>query len=372
MVLLELTGFESFRDLRNNSNLYFLWGVPNGRFSEFFTLALSIFFITDTHTQTYHVVPIIVAFTGIIVGIFSKIFKTETQEQKMYFKLLYSLVTFSFAIAMLAAFLNLRFMSYFWAFFGLNSLDFRRFSYLLPFVNYTALAVSLLLIYQNLKKLCNSQFAKTICIFIVSMVTIAMFSFAPNAVSYYDNINRVFHTNKASYPTYSEFYDTELFSRIENFILNEYGLKKSEYKTGCLGLNPAAATYNRFHTIDGFVQTYSIEYWKAFRKIIQGELEKNKQLDGFFNWGSKCYLLANELHADTPPTQINELAFNWEAYYNIGGRFLFSSVPIAESALAATPSTDENLVYMNYTPVFVKEFHGKSHKIYLHKINIVC
>jgi hypothetical protein len=71
--------------------------------------------------------------------------------------------------------------------------------------------------------------------------------------------------------TYSQFYSTNLFKNIENFISKD----KKTYKVISIGMHPAIAIYNGFYTLDGYSTFYDLKYKYKFRKIIAPELEKN-------------------------------------------------------------------------------------------------
>ena len=139
-------------------------------------------------------------------------------------------------------------------------------------------------------------------------------------------INIPFNTDE---PTFKQFYDEELFNEIERFLGD-----KKQYKIICLGLHPAVAFYNGFYTLDGYFPTYSLEYKHKFREIIAEELEKSEENRKYFDyWGNRCYLFSSELRGflfeKNSNTKITNLSINIPALKNMGGKYIFSSVEIA-------------------------------------------
>jgi hypothetical protein len=63
-----------------------------------------------------------------------------------------------------------------------------------------------------------------------------------------------------------------------------------------LGLQPAAALYSGFYTIDGYLTNYPLEYKHKFNAIIEKELAKNTIARDFFkNWGGVVVILSAEI-----------------------------------------------------------------------------
>ncbi|MGG3195280.1 DUF6044 family protein, partial [Priestia aryabhattai] len=96
--------------------------------------------------------------------------------------------------------------------------------------------------------------------------------------------------------------------------------------------------------------------------IIAKELEKNKQLKKYYDeWGSRCYIFVNELGKTYEFTKdqnikVRHLQLNTNQFKEMGGRYIFSSVPILNAK-------DNNLSLL-------KEFNHKESawKIYLYQV----
>lgn len=131
-------------------------------------------------------------------------------------------------------------------------------------------------------------------------------------------------------PTMREFFAEEQFTEIKEYI----GLSQNAYRVASIGLHPAIAQYNGFYTLDTYNNFYPLSYKKQFRQIIEKELEKNKTIRTYFDeYGGRCYLFTDELGKHymfnkKSKKRIRNLELNIEAFKNMGGRYIFSSVPI--------------------------------------------
>ena len=97
---------------------------------------------------------------------------------------------------------------------------------------------------------------------------------------------------------FSEYFSTPLYEDVKSYI----ALPVNKYRVASIGLDPAIALYNGFHTIDGYLANYPVNYKHDFRKIIVGELEKDIKLKKSFDeWGSRCYIFVSEIENDSLP-----------------------------------------------------------------------
>lgn len=107
-----------------------------------------------------------------------------------------------------------------------------------------------------------------------------------------------------------------------------------EYRVASIGLHPAIAQYNGFYTLDSYNNFYPLSYKYQFRKIIEKELEKNKTIRTYFDeWGGRCYIFTDELgkhymFKKNTKKRLKNLELNIEVFKDMGGQFIFSSVPI--------------------------------------------
>ena len=228
--------------------------------------------------------------------------------------------------------------SYTW----LNLLNLSRFSYMAPFIWYLLLALSI----KNYLSFSQQKYKSKLVILIVS--TSLIYSIYES-----DFLNEYRKNNI----TYEEFYSQSLFEKIDNHI----GKDKKTYKVGSIGIHPSIARYNGFATIDGYLQIYSLSYKHKFRKIIEGELDKNSKLKRYYDeWGSRFYIFSSDLGKDWLNTKERnpeiDMTLNSSALYEIGARYIFSSNKISNHEL-------NNLLFEG---IFQEE--GSPWEIYLYRV----
>ncbi len=151
-------------------------------------------------------------------------------------------------------------------------------------------------------------------------------------VLFMSNEEIVYRNSKA--PTFRQFYAVKQFADIRETI----GLPMNEYRVASIGLHPAIAQYNGFYTLDTYNNFYPLSYKHRFRQIIAKELDKNAKLKTYFDtWGGRCYIFADELgkkydYRKNSKKKIRHLQLDTKIFKDMGGRFLFSSVPIMNAS----------------------------------------
>jgi hypothetical protein len=164
-------------------------------------------------------------------------------------------------------------------------------------------------------------------------------------------------TNTDEFMSFRSFFAEGLFGEIKRYI----GTDEKSYKVASLGLYPAIAQYNHFHSIDGYLPNYPLLYKHEFRKIIQGELADNDDIRIYFDyWGARCYLFDNELGLKFFITkkrslQIKEFNINCNQFKKMGGKFIISTVPIQSFQCPGSVK-------------FHRSFEDEHWKIYLYEI----
>ncbi len=195
----------------------------------------------------------------------------------------------------------------------LNTFNFARFHFLRPMIIYVLFAVALYILWKR-----GNIWRRIVKLAVIAQLCILM---SCNEEVYYRHVGA---------PSFKEFYSTALFHQVDDYI----NRPKSSYHVGSIGLHPAIAQYNGFYTLDTYNNFYPLAYKHAFRNIITQELDKNKQLGNYFDtWGGRCYLFADELgnwydFRKSSHKVIRHLQLDTRAFYNMGGRYIFSSVPI--------------------------------------------
>lgn len=196
----------------------------------------------------------------------------------------------------------------------LNIVSFWRFIVLLPFLWYIIFAVSLRVLHDRI------SWGKYV-VPLVIILQILYLAFNSDEMT----------ERMAGNPSFREFYSTELFNDIKQFI----GKDQSSYRVASIGFHPSISLYNGFYTIDGYCVNYPLEYKKRFRTIIAKELAKNKEVKNYFdNWGSRCYLFTAELPFvywrvhQKKDLKINMLELDSVALKDMGCHYIISAVEI--------------------------------------------
>lgn len=95
--------------------------------------------------------------------------------------------------------------------------------------------------------------------------------------------------------SYEDYLAVGVMEQAERLIAQRDGLHKQEYRVASLGIDPAAALYHGFYTVDGYSNNYDLEYKQAFREVIAPELLKSEYLTSYYDdWGNRCYLCSAE------------------------------------------------------------------------------
>lgn len=116
-------------------------------------------------------------------------------------------------------------------------------------------------------------------------------------------------------PSLVEYFQIDDYRKIERLISSE----KSSYSVLSYGLDPMVASFNGFQALDGYAFNYDLRYKAKFYEIIRDEI-KNTSYENYFNtWGSRVYLFAAGPRRENPN-------FNWCAGYNLGAKYVFSSI----------------------------------------------
>lgn len=139
-------------------------------------------------------------------------------------------------------------------------------------------------------------------------------------------------------PTYKEFYAVDQFHEIKDAIASS---AHPHAKVASIGIHPAVSIFNGLKALDGYTGNYPLAYKKEFAKIILPEISKEgineDTYKHFMGWGNKCYLF-NLQHKDMflrtkwlSPIPLSQVAYNWQAFKSMGGRFIISTDLITNS-----------------------------------------
>lgn len=287
---------------------------PNSR-DEYFHARLSFlhsvrltfknFFLGHTHVMTVHTLVVL----PIFLIAFYYVWRRKWWKQEKVFVFLFVL---NFLLSVWYAFWFYKgWLPLTERFHFLDTFNFARYHFLRPLVLYILFAAGLKILWEQ-----GRIWKRLIPLLIVAQVLLLTLT----------NEEIVYQKK----PTVRQFFAEEQFTEIKEHI----GLAQDDYRVASIGLHPSVAQYNGFYTLDTYNNFYPLSYKKEFRKIIEKELSKNKTIRTYFDeWGGRCYLFTDELgkhymFKKKSEKRIKNLELNIEAFKNMGGKYIFSSVPI--------------------------------------------
>ncbi|MBM7585507.1 hypothetical protein JOC86_002049 [Bacillus pakistanensis] len=295
-----------FDDEPNSRDEYFHARLTFGHSTR---LTFKNFILGHHHDMTVHTFVIL----PVMLIAFYVVFRKKLWKQEKVFVFLFAL---NFALSAWYAFWFYKgWLPLTERFHFLDTFNFARYHFLRPLVVYLIFALSLKILWFK------GRFWKmAVPILVAAQVLVVSFF----------NEEIIFH-NK---PTVKQFYAEEQFREIKEYI----GQPQETYRVASIGLHPAIAQYNGFFTLDTYNNFYPLSYKYQFRKIIAKELAKNKRIRIYFDeWGGRCYIFTDELgkhymFKKHTKKRLKNLELNIEAFMDMGGRFIFSAVPIDNAA----------------------------------------
>jgi len=197
----------------------------------------------------------------------------------------------------------------------LNMLNTARFHWLHPLLWYVALAGVLFFWRERFPK---ARYVGMLCVGVMVMQGVVIVK------------NADYLKPESPKLSWREFFAEKQFEEIKLYI----GRPQNEYRVASLGIHPSIALFNGFYCLDGYSANYKLSYHSAFRKVIAPELSKDEMLEQYFDtWGNRCYFFSSELGKDfvwtkATPRVISGLAYDWNQFADLGGRYILSAVEI--------------------------------------------
>ena len=109
--------------------------------------------------------------------------------------------------------------------------------------------------------------------------------------------------------TFNGYYDFYDYPFIKKIVGNK--------RTLSIGVDPMIAVYHNINVIDGYHNTYPVNYKKTFRKIIEPELNSNPNFRKYYdNYGSRVY--TSLYH----PQNIKNIVLNFKEAKLIGAEYV--------------------------------------------------
>lgn len=207
----------------------------------------------------------------------------------------------------------------------IKSFRFNRFGFLLPFLWFIILLISL----------------DTIARFRLLRKTIPLILCTQFLILFLANDETQHNYKKMwgledEFPSYREYLALEQFERIKTIIP-----RTNQNRVISLGLSPTIAQFHDYATLDGLFSVYNLHYKQEFRKIMEKELEKNPLIrEKYDTWGNRCYLYSDELGVENVQNcqsahdskKVYNLEINTNQIKKLGGKYIFSACEVKNSA----------------------------------------
>ena len=219
-----------------------------------------------------------------------------------------------------------------------------RVSWLLPLCWYIIFLIALDILFAKGMSLKNKLIYYLVGISSILIMCNTVYENSP----IYHNLRLMIFPETYHLMTWEEYYAEDVYTQMEDYIYQTTNEVPSEYRVVSLGINPATALYNGFYCLDGYSNLYSLDYKHEFRKIIEKELAKSDETRVYFDtWGNRCYLLNSEtgnyMNVAKESGSYKNLEFNIEQIKKMGGKYIFSAMPIDNSS-------DMNLMLLRKDP----------------------
>lgn len=294
-------------------------------------LSQTVSYITDnsTHATDYHRPMLLLLLSTIVLSLIC--YKKLASQTLKYLKYILQLFTLICSLCMIAALWSTPFVIGIRQHFGaLKSFQFSRILWLTPTLWYIILALCLGAFLQEKRALRIPQYIIAFMVLVMVGIGCLKGSFAkPNA--------QALLTKEYDTISWSDYLALGVMNQVEEYIHTEKGQQIDEYKIVSLGIDPAAALYHGFYSIDGYSNNYDLEHKHAFRKVIAPELNKNDYLKSHFDdWGNRCYLFSSQIpgyyNIQKNTFWYNELEINTKELKSMGCDYILSAAYITNSA----------------------------------------
>lgn len=138
--------------------------------------------------------------------------------------------------------------------------------------------------------------------------------------------------------SFRDYYAMGVMEQVREFLLETTGEDQEEYRVVSLGIDPAAALYHGFYSLDGYSNNYPLSYKHRFREAIGPELAKSEYLTDYFDdWGNRCYMFSAECPGyytiQKDGFYFTDYSVNVSALEEMGCRYIFSAAYIQDADL---------------------------------------
>lgn len=220
----------------------------------------------------------------------------------------------------------------------LHSFQMDRFYWLLPGLWWIELGFSSAILWPEKGR------AKILALIVFIVILLPSFKLIKENSYFYMVVNQYNNgTSITGYIPWNAYYSRDVMEAIDEAI----GEEKESYRIAHIGMNPTPALAYGFYTIDGYANSYELEYKHQFRKIMQAELDSAPIVASYFDdWGSRCYLFSSQsgtafMLGKNANVKFEKLRFDWNAMKEMGAGYIFSAGEIVDYA-------SQGLEYMGY------------------------
>ncbi len=162
--------------------------------------------------------------------------------------------------------------------------------------------------------------------------------------------------------SFRDYYAIGVMEQVREFLAETSGKGQEEYRVVSLGIDPAAALYHGFYSLDGYSNNYPLSYKHRFREVIAPELAKSEYLTDYFDdWGNRCYMFSAECPGyytiEKKGFRFMDYSIDAGALRDMGCRYIFSAACIQDADLQGLMLTREEPFETedSYYQIFVYE-----------------
>lgn len=328
--------------------------------TDFWTSVFGVLLNSAQHAPSYHKYFLVPIFAVILV--FGVSYRKLSMAQKKNYNILLMIVIINLLIAIFYGICCSKFVvdlkNQSQGFFRYFQIQRVYFAY--PTLWYLAFALALSLVMKEEK--IRSYMLRTVLILALTVPSVYALSDL-NATTWMINVRQMNSLKVGEggldILSWKQYYAEDLMEEIKGHI----GAEQSSYRVASLGMSPVPSLMAGFYTIDGYSNNYDVSYKHAFREIIEKELEKNSEMEVYFDtWGSRCCLLNAETGnymylSKTSDFAYQNLELDTEKMKEMGCRYIISAAEINH--------------YQNLNLSFEKSFETKDsyYKVWLYSIN---
>lgn len=321
----------------------------------FFELVKEYLIEGGDHSVDYHkyfVLIIVAAISGAVV-----FKKNRSATVSKYLKLILGLLGCILVLCSVAALWNCHIGVLIRDKMGsLGAFQFSRVLWIAPAIWYLILALSMAVLCEQKNHL--KWIGSLIYLIIAGFVGITIFLTSPLKSCMQEILLPEYETI-----SWSDYFAIGVMDQVETYIYENEGLDQSEYRVASLGVDPVAALYHGFYTVDGYSNNYDVNYKHAFREVIAPELERNDWLREYYDgWGNRCYLFSAEIpgyyNIEKGSFWYNDLQINTAVLKDLGCDYILSAAYIVNAE-------DLNLKLLREDPFVTEESY---YRIYIYKL----